>query len=1076
MSLSRRLMRDAATIVAALGDAAIQLKQTTSLSTLLTSAVVLLVAVTAAAIGVVSYHNIESAILPDEVEKSAAQVRALASELEIYVQSARGDAVAFRSAIGVAGIIRASLAGGTDPATAMTTTEWRDRLASRFEAELSAKPAYAQFRIIEISDGGRELVRVDRSGAHGDIRRVPDAELQRKGDRYYFQQAILMRPDEVFVSAIDLNKEHGVIQSPYVPTLRVATVVRTPDGNPFAIIVINLDLRPAFDHLRKVAEPAHEIFVVNDRGDYLVHPDRSREFGFEFDRPNRWQQDLPELSAALGASETGAYLVRDSTGHRVGAAFASGRLANGPRLGVIETTPYAALLAPAAAVGRLSIMSGVVAVVFAGGLTLVLARSLTRPLAQMTANVERFALDETLPVPTEASGEIGALARAFARMAAEVRDKTQALKREITEHRRTEAELDQQAARTRLFAAAVDSSHDAIVTKTLDGIITGWNPAAERMFGYTSEEAIGCNISIIIPPDRLVEEADIMERLWAGESVDHFETVRVRKDKQPVDVSISISPVRSPDGTIIGASKIARDITETKKARQAIAESEQMARGIIATALDAFVQTDEAGHIREWNPQAERIFGWARAEATGRRLADLIVPARCRTQRKQGPALFLPSGADALVGKRYEFDAVRKDGREIKVDIAMTTLQRRDGPLLNGFIRDLTEKIQADEQLRQSQRMEAVGQLTGGIAHDFNNILTVITGTIEILADAVADRPKLVEIAKLIDDAATRGAELTSRLLAFARKQPLNPRTIDINALIADATKLLAPTLGEQIEIESVLEDGAPLAFVDSSELTTGLLNLAVNARDAMPNGGKLTLETATVYLDQAYARMHGDVTAGEYVMVAVSDTGSGIPAALRERVFEPFFTTKEPGKGTGLGLSMVYGFVKQSGGHIKIYSEEGHGTTIKIYLPRVGGDSEPASEVHRGSAVPGRGETILVVEDDRLVRDYVVAQLEALGYRTLAAHNAAQALEFAEQDAQFDLLFTDVIMPGGMNGRQLSEQLTLRRGSLRVLFTSGYTQNAIVHHGRLDRGVLLLTKPYRKSDLARMVRMALDA
>jgi PAS domain S-box-containing protein len=1076
MSLSRRLTGALTLTAAAIGGAASRHRQTMSLATRLTAAVVVLVAVTAAAIGFVTYRNVESAILPGEFERAATQVRTLAFELETYVQTARGDAVAFRAAIGLAGIMRASLAGGTDPLSGMKTSEWLGRLGTRFTAELTAKPAYAQFRVIGIADGGREILRVDRSGPDGKIRRVPDGELQRKGDRGYFKEAIRMQPDEVYVSEIDLNQEQGVIETPYVPTLRVATVILSPSGDPFGIIIINLDLRPAFDRLRATTGPARQIFVVNDRGDYLVHPDRNREFGFDLGKPVRWQQDLPEFAAALGGVESGVQLVRNSLGHRVGAALASARLANGPRIGVMETIPYAELAAPAAAVGRLSIIAGVVAVLLSAGLALLLARSLTRPLAQMTADVERFAHDGSLPMPTAANGEIGVLARAFARMAADVRVKTQALKREVSEHRRTEAALDQQAARTRLFAAAVNSSQDAIVTKTLDGVITGWNPAAERMFGYTAEEAIGRNINIVIPSERRDEETIIMKKLTAGKRVDHFETTRLHKDGRPIDVSISISPVRSPAGAIVGASKIARDITEAKKAHQAVAESEQMARGIIATALDAFVQMDDVGRIREWNPQAEKIFGWSREEAMDKTLADLIVPERHRAQHVEGLSKFLRTGEGALLGKRFEIEATCKDGREIKVEVAITALHRRDGLLFNGFIRDLTEKTQAEEQLRRSQRMEAIGQLTGGIAHDFNNILTVITGTIEILAGAVAGRPKLVEIAKMIDDAAGRGAELTSRLLAFARRQPLKPKKVDVNALIIEAAMLLRPTLGEQIEIESMLEDDVWPAFVDASELTTGLLNLAVNARDAMPGGGKLTLETGNVFLDDAYAQMHGDVTAGEYVMVAVSDTGTGIPAAIRDRVFEPFFTTKAPGKGTGLGLSMVYGFVKQSGGHIKIYSEEGHGTTIRIYLPHASGADEVVRDMQRGTPILGRGETILVVEDDSLVRNYVVAQLETLGYTALATSNALKALELVDGGSPFDLLFTDVIMPGGMNGKQLFDELVRRRGPIKVLYTSGYTQNAIVHHGRLDPGVLLLAKPYRKSELARMVRTALDA
>jgi PAS domain S-box-containing protein len=519
---------------------------------------------------------------------------------------------------------------------------------------------------------------------------------------------------------------------------------------------------------------------------------------------------------------------------------------------------------------------------------------------------------------------------------------------------------------------------------------------------------------------------------------------------------------------------IGRDITEHKQAAEALADSERAARGIIDTALDAFVQMDEAGTIVEWNRQAEVVFGWPRAEAIGRPLAGTIIPPSYRARHAEGLARFLATGEGRILGTRFEIEALTRDGATIKVEIAVTALRRRGGHVFNAFIRDLTETIAAEAQLRQSQKMDAVGQLTGGVAHDFNNILTVITGTIDILSEGVADRPKLAEVARMIDEAATRGAALTQQLLAFARRQPLQPRAIDVNTLAMETASLLRPTLGEHIEIESMLEDTAWRAIADPAQLATALINLAINARDAMPNGGKLTLETGNVVLDDSYAQANADVRPGSYVMIAVSDTGSGIAPHLLDRVFEPFFTTKEVGKGTGLGLSMVYGFVKQSGGHIKVYSEQGHGTTIKIYLPR-SDEVADAPAVPVAAPVPGGRETILVVEDDALVRDYVVAQLKSLGYVPLAAANAAAALAMVAAGTTFDLLFTDVIMPGGMNGRELAEEIARRRPGNRVLFTSGYTENAIVHHGRLDPGVALLNKPYRKKDLAEKIRAVLD-
>jgi nitrogen-specific signal transduction histidine kinase len=388
----------------------------------------------------------------------------------------------------------------------------------------------------------------------------------------------------------------------------------------------------------------------------------------------------------------------------------------------------------------------------------------------------------------------------------------------------------------------------------------------------------------------------------------------------------------------------------------------------------------------------------------------------------------------------------------------------------------LHEKHAVDLQLRQAQKMEAVGQLTGGIAHDLNNMLTVITGNIEILAEGVAASPQLAALAKAIDEAAARGADLTHRLLAFARKQPLQPREVDVNSLIIEATNLLRPTLGAHIEIETMLASDTSRALIDPSQLTNTILNLALNARDAMAEGGKLTIETRNIFLDESYSNMNNEAIAGDYVMIAVSDSGRGIPPDTLERVFEPFFTTKETGKGSGLGLSMVYGFVKQSGGHIMIYSKEGRGTTVRIYLPRASGIAQPSLKVMTAPGVERGRETILVVEDDQMVRPLVVRQIQSLGYVALTAATAEEALVVIDGGQEIDLLFTDLIMPGGMNGRLLADEALRRRPSLKILFTSGHSDNEVTHDGRLDDGVLLLAKPYRKSELARMIRSALVA
>ena len=406
--------------------------------------------------------------------------------------------------------------------------------------------------------------------------------------------------------------------------------------------------------------------------------------------------------------------------------------------------------------------------------------------------------------------------------------------------------------------------------------------------------------------------------------------------------------------------------------------------------------------------------------------------------------------------------ATRSAAMQFSVDRMKELVEEKD--------RLLHERDASDQQLRQVQKMEAVGQLTGGVAHDLNNILTVIVGATEVLIE-IADRPEVADLAEMIDAAAARGGDLTRRLLAFARKQPLRPREIDVNSLVIEAAKLLRPTLGARVQVETKLAGDTSLSLIDPGQLNNAILNLALNARDAMLNGGKLTIETSNVVVDDS----DGEITVGHYVMIAVTDSGTGIPVDLLNRVFEPFFTTKDVGKGSGLGLSMVYGFVKQSNGHINISSEVGHGTTVRIYLPSVVGVAAQA-EVAASSNMEGGRETILVVEDDPLVRKLVVGQIKSLGYATLVVVNAAEALAVLEGPQQIDLLFTDMIMPGSMNGRQLADVALRHRAALKVLFTSGYSQGAIIHHGQLDPGALLLEKPFRKLDLARMLRAAIAA
>jgi len=524
------------------------------------------------------------------------------------------------------------------------------------------------------------------------------------------------------------------------------------------------------------------------------------------------------------------------------------------------------------------------------------------------------------------------------------------------------------------------------------------------------------------------------------------------------------------------AAAFAAVVDKIEQTTAALRSKSELLDKTIASMADAVVVIDAEGRRMFANPTCVALFGEA-ADIGSERwknkykryLGDGVTPMP-DDQSPSSRARRGESFDNVELGIRHEGQAL------VQLAASGRPIENPDGTLAGAVIvyRNVTALREAERQLRQSQKMEAIGQLTGGVAHDLNNTLTVITGGVEMLADGVAGQPALEEVAAMVDQAVGRASDLTNGLLSFARKQPLQPRSIDANALIAETAKLLAATLGERIEIEIDPAPDLRPALADPSQLSSALINLAINARDAMRGGGKLLLETGNVDLDQAYADHHDEVVAGRYVMLAVSDTGSGIAAAIRDRVFEPFFTTKPVGEGTGLGLSMVYGFVKQSGGHIEVYSEEGHGTTIRIYLPcAAASDPEPVS----AASSPGEGgkERLLVVEDDLLVRNYVMTHLAALGYSAHAAATAAEAMAMVSDGLEFDLLFTDVILSGGLDGRQLADALRKSRPGLKVLFTSGYTENAIVHHGRLDAGVHLLVKPYRRADLARMLRLVLD-
>lgn len=504
-------------------------------------------------------------------------------------------------------------------------------------------------------------------------------------------------------------------------------------------------------------------------------------------------------------------------------------------------------------------------------------------------------------------------------------------------------------------------------------------------------------------------------------------------------------------------------LRQVSEAQRALRESVARLSAVVETAVDGVMLFDADDRILLFNPACERLFGY-RADEVLNQNVKLLLPA------DQGVAHenYFRDGGEGL--------GVRKDGSTFPADLSVGGALQDGEPIFVGIVHDLTARKLTEQQLQQAQKMEAVGQLSGGIAHDFNNLLTVIVGNAEHLSEQLKARPDLRRFAEDICQSGERGAELTQRLLAFSRRQFLQPQAIDCRQLLDSMHKLLKRTLRENIEIKTAFGPGTILAYADRAQLESAVLNLALNAQDAMPGGGHLTLSAETSSIDDHYRTLHPEVISGSYALISVTDDGEGMTAEVIEHAFEPFYTTKEVGKGSGLGLSMVYGFAKQSNGHVSIYSERGLGTTVRIYLPNAAAEHSLGTDPDSEHAVPRGHETVLIAEDDPFVRSSVILRVEALGYRVIAAVNGSEALHLLRTNADIDLLFTDIIMPGGMSGWDLGDQARQIRPGLPVVFSSGYPLETLVDQGRAHAQSIVLTKPYRTAELAKRLREALAA
>ena len=639
--------------------------------------------------------------------------------------------------------------------------------------------------------------------------------------------------------------------------------------------------------------------------------------------------------------------------------------------------------------------------------------------------------------------------------------------RDVTDRERA----DEQRAH---LAAIVESSQDAIIGTTLDSTILSWNAGAERLYGYTAEQMRGRSIFTLVPSDRHEELKTILLRLRSGKTVRRYETTRVTKADRLLDVSVSISPIRDNTAAVIAASSVERDISDRKRAEAALRENERRLRFAMEAACMGIWEHDIASGAIECFDGMTTVFGVAsdRFPATIQEFLQLVHPD---DRQHVGSTVdeSLQSGADFTMEFRttwpdQSIHFIEGHGRVLRDD-------RGSSRKLFGVGVDVTQRRQLQEQYRQAQKMEAVGQLAGGVAHDFNNLLTVILGNAEMLSTPGAASAQHDDEISQIIQAGNRAVALTRQLLAFSRKQVLQPTIVDLNSLVESTTAMLRRLIGENFDVRVRLGTTASPIYVDPGQIEQVLMNLVINARDAMPAGGTITIQTSGVTLDEAYIHRHAGARAGRYTMLMVSDTGVGMDARTRSRIFEPFFTTKEKGKGTGLGLATVYGIVKQSGGYISVSSEPGAGATFEVYLPQANQETVAPSSLTEFDAEAHRGETILLVEDEDSVRNLVRTLLDRRGYLVLDASNAADAVNVVRNaNMPIDLLITDVVMPG-QSGPMLFEQLSPQNPQMAVIYMSGYPDETLVEEGTLDSAIAYLQKPFSATALMRKIREVLD-
>jgi len=917
-------------------------------------AMVALVLVTIAAMGLLAYWLMEKAVLPAELDRTRTNAALLAERLDAYGNDSLSDLRMLAELPALHGLIRARAFGGRDPAQQLTELEWRKNVETVFTAMLKNKPRGVQLRFLGPAPEGRELIRVDRSGPNRSIRVVPDAELQAKGDRPYFKQTIALKPGEIYVSEVDLNRERGAIEVPHLPVVRLATPIAGLDGKPCGILIINLDMGPVFDLLRSESRTQGDLWVVNGNGDYLVHPDRTREFGFDFGRPARIQDDFPELAAALALETSSVFTCTDRQGHRLGAGVAPLMLCGQERLLVVKSQPVNGLLAGLSVVRESALGAGLIAMVVAVLIALALSYSLTRPLVKLTRATEAVGAGRRAVSGVQAAGELGVLAKAFDRMQHDVHQSTEALLAKNRELEHSQAHMQ----------AILETALEGIVTIDERGSIQTFNPAAERMFGYTKDEVLNKNVAMLMPSP-YHEEHDGYLQAHLSTGVKKIigigrEVVGRRKDGSTFPMDLGISELKL--GSQRGFLGLIRDITARKQAETALQEYAQQLetknreleataqslrtsqahnQAILETAIDGIVTIDERGCIQTFNPAAARLFGYTHDEVLGKNV-NILMPAPYHAEHDGYLQAYLSTGVKKIIGIGREVVGRRKDGSTFPMDLGVSELKLGDQHGFLGLIRDITMRKQTEEDLRQTAEQllasnKELQDFASVASHDLQEPLRKVLAFSERLRVKLGSRLDSDELDYMqrMSGAAQRMQALINDLLSYSQ---LTTKALPFQPV--DLARVAREVLSDlEVRVEqlgaSVTVGNLPVVEADPMQMRQLLQNLIGNAlkfhQPGMPP--RVEIEGRLLPLGGDASKMDAKVRKCEIV---VRDYGIGFDEQYLDRIFVVFerLHSRKEYEGTGMGLAICRKIAERHGGTIGARSSAGAGATFIVTLP----------------------------------------------------------------------------------------------------------------------------------------------